>query len=197
VFERLDLTRDLHFYTKTSIDTLDYSGETINEGSKLVIAAYGDKIRNLKTELPNCLTKYDVIKNPLMVMAGVVALSINAFTNYTNAKTEIQQLAAWVLENKTEFEGIVQLVIYDDFIFTPNSKNLNDYVWITYTRSNPSHDIYGVDEVYENKHWGCKGPMIIDARKKPHHAPELKILPETQKSIERFFAKGASLEKWS
>jgi 4-hydroxy-3-polyprenylbenzoate decarboxylase len=197
VFERLDLTRDLHFYTKTSIDTLDYSGETINEGSKLVIAAYGNKIRELKTELPICVAKNNVIKNPLIAMPGVIALSINAFTNYVNAKVEIQQLAAWVKENGKEFEGIVQLVIYDDFTFTNNAKNLNDYVWITYTRSNPSHDVYGVDEVYENKHWGCKGPMIIDARKKPHHAPELKILPETQNSIERFFIKGASLEKWA
>src|SRR6185312_8544738 len=49
VFERVDLIRDLHFYTKTTIDTLDYSGSSINEGSKLVVAAYGEKIRELKT----------------------------------------------------------------------------------------------------------------------------------------------------
>ena len=51
VFERIDLTRDLHFQTKTTIDTLDYSGDGINEGSKLVIAAYGDKKRDLSTEI--------------------------------------------------------------------------------------------------------------------------------------------------
>ena len=96
-----------------------------------------------------------------------------------------------------QFEGIVQIVIYDDFKFTENPQNLNDYLWVTYTRSNPSHDVYGVNEITENKHWGCKGPMIIDARKKPHHAPELKISAETEKGIERFFKKGASLEKWA
>ncbi|GIR12878.1 MAG: hypothetical protein CM15mP23_14530 [Cryomorphaceae bacterium] len=37
----------MHFYTKTSIDTLDYSGEGLNTGSKLVIAAAGESIRTL------------------------------------------------------------------------------------------------------------------------------------------------------
>lgn len=57
--------------------------------------------------------------------------------------------------------------------------------WITYTRSNPSADVYGVNESTENKHWGCTGPMIIDARKKPHHAPELKMEAAVEERIAR------------
>ena len=38
---RVDWRRDLHFQTRTTIDTLDYSGSGLNEGSKLVIAAAG------------------------------------------------------------------------------------------------------------------------------------------------------------
>lgn len=197
VFERIDLTRDLHFQTKTTIDTLDYSGDGINEGSKLIVAAYGDKKRELSNELPKSISSADFISNAVVLMEGVVGLELNKFSNYENAKKEIQKLSSFIGENKNEFAGIVQLVIYDEFTFTANPKNLNDYVWVTYTRSNPSHDIYGVEELTENKHWGCKGPMIIDARKKPHHAPELKILPETEKSIERFFKKGGVLEKWA
>ncbi len=197
VFERIDLTRDLHFQTKTTIDTLDYSGDGINEGSKLIIAAYGDKKRDLSNELPKIISSANFISNAILLMEGVIGLELNKFSNYENAKKEIQQLTSFISQNKNEFEGIAQIVIYDDFKFSANPKNLNDYVWVTYTRSNPSHDIYGVDEFMENKHWGCKGPMIIDARKKTHHAPELKILPETEKSIERFFKKGASLEKWA
>ncbi len=197
VFERIDLTRDLHFQTKTTIDTLDYSGDGINEGSKLIVAAYGDKKRELSSEIPKAISSADFISNAAVLMEGVIGLELNKFSNYENAKKEIQKLSSYVSENKNEFAGIVQLVIYDDFKFTVNPKNLNDYVWVTYTRSNPSHDIYGVEELTENKHWGCKGPMIIDARKKPHHAPELKILPETEKSVERFFKKGGVLEKWA
>ncbi|WP_317898893.1 UbiD family decarboxylase [Aurantibacillus circumpalustris] len=197
VFERIDLNRDLHFHTKTTIDTLDYSGDEINEGSKLVLAAYGDKIRDLSMALPNVLAECDFISHPFFLMEGVIAVTLNSYTNSKNAKEEIKILSLWIEERIDHFKGIVQIVIYNDFEFTSSTKNLNDYLWVTYTRSNPSNDIYGVFEFIENKHWGCRGPMIIDARKKPHHAPELKVAKETEEKIARFFEKGGVLEKWA
>jgi 4-hydroxy-3-polyprenylbenzoate decarboxylase len=50
--DEFDWRRDLHFQTRTTIDTLDYSGEGLNKGSKVVIAAAGPKRRTLITELP-------------------------------------------------------------------------------------------------------------------------------------------------
>lgn len=38
VIERMDFKRDVHFYTNTTIDTLDYSGTGLNSGSKVVLA---------------------------------------------------------------------------------------------------------------------------------------------------------------
>lgn len=187
VFERIDLSRDLHFYTKTSIDTLDYSGNDLNQGSKLVMAAYGQQKRELSLIIPDELNTCEFISKPALMMDGVIAIMLTPFTNYSNAKLEIKKLSDWIEKRKEKFKGIVQIIIYDDFVFKPASDNLNDYVWITYTRSNPSYDIYGVGEKTENKHWSCEGPMIIDARKKPHHAPELKLSAQTEKSIERFF----------
>jgi len=195
VFERIDLSRDLHFYTKTTIDTLDYSGSNINEGSKLVLAAYGPELRTLRAELPAVISECPLVSHAVMLMEGVMAVELKTFTDYTAARREIKELSDWIAARQEQFEGLVQIVIYDDFKF--NTSTINDYVWVTYTRSNPSHDVYGVDECTENKHWGCKGAMIIDARKKPHHAPELKIDAATEKSIARFFQKGASLEKWA
>ena len=49
---RADWKRDLHFQTQTTIDTLDYSGTGINEGSKVVIAAAGPRRRDLALRLP-------------------------------------------------------------------------------------------------------------------------------------------------
>ena len=187
VFERIDLSRDLHFYTKTSIDTLDYSGNDLNQGSKLVMAAYGKQKRELSLIIPDEFNTCEFISNPALMMDGVIAIMLTPFTNYSNAKLEIKKLSDWIEKRKEKFNGIVQIIIYDDFVFKPASDNLNDYVWITYTRSNPSYDIYGVGEKTENKHWSCEGPMIIDARKKSHHAPELKLSAQTEKSIERFF----------
>lgn len=194
VFERIDFKRDFHFQTKTTIDTLDYSGEGINTGSKLIIAACGEKIRELSKTIPDVILKNNLIVKPKILLPGVIAFQFSKFTNYENAKIEIENLTKILALKIEELKGIVQLIIYDDFEF---SESINDYLWITYTRSNPSHDIYGVNEFITHKHWGCIGPMIIDARKKPHHAPELKLLPETEKAIERFFCKGAILEKWA
>jgi len=163
IFERIDFSRDLHYYTKTSIDTLDYSGEGLNEGSKLVLAAYGDKKRDLCTELP------DVLKEGRLIFPGVVMLVFPPFENYETANVEIEKFAQTCKGLKT----VAQIVLLDEFSFGVDI--LRDYLWITYTRSNPSHDVYGVDSFYENKHWGCTGPLIFDARKKPHHAPELRM----------------------
>lgn len=194
VFERIDFKRDFHFQTKTTIDTLDYSGEGINTGSKLIIAAYGNKIRELSNTIPEIILKNNLFIKPKVLLPGVIAFQFSKFTSYENAKIEIENLTNILAKETSQLKGIVQLIIYDDFEF---SDSINDYLWITYTRSNPSHDIYGVNEFINHKHWGCDGPMLIDARKKPHHAPELKLLPETEKAIERFFAKGAILEKWA
>lgn len=190
VFERIDLSRDLHFQTKTTMDTLDYSGNSINEGSKLIVAAFGNKKRDLVNVVPAEILNCGLVSKVVLLMSGVIAVQLKPFTNYENAKTEIKDLADWLAINISDLNSMVQIIIYDDFEFNVSSKSINDYVWITYTRSNPANDIYGVNEFTENKHWGCRGPMIIDARKKPHHAPELKVLAETEKSIERFFKKG-------
>lgn len=186
IFERLDLTRDLHFYTRTTIDTLDYSGDSLNEGSKLVTAAFGEKLRELSVSLPSCFLNQSQIKKALMLMEGVVGIEIGEFSSYDSAKAELLQLSTFLSGCKTELDGIVQIVIYNDFLFKEMDGNLNDYLWVTYTRSNPSHDIYGVEEFISNKHWGCSGPMIIDARKKPHHAPELKMDEAVLKRIQKF-----------
>jgi 4-hydroxy-3-polyprenylbenzoate decarboxylase len=199
VLERIQLHRDVHFYTKTTIDTLDYSGENINQGSKVVFAAYGQPIRKLATASSSSLNEIRGYTLAKMVMPGVVAIGGEAYQNQAHAKEEIQalckHLSLLLKENKTFSkeldEEIVLIVLCDDPLFL--SANLNNFLWTTFTRSNPSNDIYGVDEFYENKHWGCHGPLIIDARSKPHHAPAVEKDPETEKKINRLFEKGGSL----
>ena len=194
--ERIDLSRDLHFHTKTTIDTLDYSGDGINEGSKLVLAAYGKPLRSLATDVPTGFELPANCKDVKLIFPGVLALSFSAFENYKQANTQIEVLCSELEKQLPILGGIVQFVLHDNFQFASGDQGLKDYVWVTYTRSNPSHDIYGIRSSYKNKHWGCEGAMVIDARKKPHHAPELKMTDAVVKSIERFFAPGASLAKW-
>ena len=189
ILERIDLTRDLHFHTKTTIDTLDYSGTDINSGSKVVIAAAGDKKRDLWAELPTSFSLPRPFDNCKMVMPGVLA--VDAPKYFSPEETELQ---ISILNSSLGFKNLNSLpliILCDDAGFT--AETINNFVWVSFTRSNPSHDIHGVNAFTQNKHWGCKGPMIIDARIKPHHAPLLVKDPEIEKKVNELGKEGRSL----
>jgi len=192
VLERINLQRDVHFYTNTTIDTLDYSGTGLNTGSKVVFAAYGEPIRELATEIPSVLNEITHFENPRLVMPGVIAIKTKPFTNYQTVKEEMKMLNYQLHDSTDELKGIAMLVVCDDADFV--SANLRNYLWVTYTRCNPSHDIHGIKESVINKHWGCEGPLVIDARIKPHHAPPVEKDPAVEKRVDRLFAKGGSLQ---
>jgi len=191
VFERMDLTRDIHFHTKTTIDTLDYSGTGLNTGSKVVFAAFGDKKRELSKEVPSAFKDLQQFENPQLAMPGVIALQTKPFTTYEAAQQEMKVFNDQIIDRKGNLEGVVQVIICDDSSFIVD--RLNNYLWATYTRCNPSHDIYGIDSFITFKHWGCNGPMVIDARMKPHNAPPVEKVPEIERRVDRLFDKGGSL----
>jgi 4-hydroxy-3-polyprenylbenzoate decarboxylase len=189
LLERINLTRDVHFYTNTTMDTLDYSGTGINSGSKVVFAAYGDKIRELSNQVPAVLNALQGFGDAHLAMPGVVCISAPAYTNAADAASQMNALDAQLSD--ASLKGVAIIVVCDDANFTAAS--LNNYLWVTYTRSNPSHDIYGIGSFTQNKHWGCTGPLVIDARIKPHHAPVLLKDETIEKRVDRLFEKGGSL----
>ena len=189
--ERINLSRDVHFYTNTTIDTLDYSGTGLNSGSKVVLAAYGEKIRELITIVPDCLNNLDGFKNARIVLPGVIALQANQFGDYITAINEMQLLDEQCSIINDQLSGIAMIVIADDATFV--SDTLNNFLWVTFTRCNPSHDMYGIKNFTSNKHWGCNGPLVFDARIKPHHAPPVEKDAATEKKIDHIFEKGGSL----
>ncbi len=191
LLERIDFNRDLHFYTNTTIDTLDYSGTGLNSGSKVVLAAYGEQKRVLQNEAPSLFNDLNEFVNPQLPMPGVICLSAKSFKDYFTAKEEMKLLNFQLIEKLDLFKGIALIVVCDDSAFT--AATMNNYLWVTYTRCNPSHDIYGIDVHVDNKHWGCKGPLVIDARIKPHHAPPVEKDPIVEQKINRLFEKGGSL----
>ena len=74
LLERADWRTDLHFQTCTTIDTLDYSGSGLNQGSKLVIAAAGARRRTLPHELPPELRLPEGFREPRICLPGVLAV---------------------------------------------------------------------------------------------------------------------------
>lgn len=182
ILSRIDLTRDLHFYTQTTIDTLDYSGEGLNSGSKVVVAAAGEQKRVLSANLPVEFDLPAVFADYHMVMPGVLAVKTPAYTTADETAALVEQMNLHLKDRSPE--GLILIVLCDDAAFT--AENINNFVWVTFTRSNPAADTYGIGAFTKDKHWGCSGPLIIDARKKPHHAPELIKDPEVESRIDRF-----------
>jgi 4-hydroxy-3-polyprenylbenzoate decarboxylase len=159
LFSRVDWSRDLHFQTKTTMDTLDYSSTgAINEGSKVVCAAVGEKRRELCKDI-STLSLDDGLK-PHLVMPGVLVVESE---DVESVKSKLEPL---------KLEGIALITLVDDSTFV--AADIDNWLWTTFTRSNPAEDIFGLEEKIHNKHWSCRIP-IIDARVKPHHAPAMKM----------------------
>ena len=179
ILSRINLSNDLHFHTNTTIDTLDYSGEDLNAGSKIVLAAYGNPIRTLATDIPVALQNLSADAH--LVMPGVIALNASKI-NSTGLQEKLKGQGAALLEQL----GIVMLVLTEDPAWMASL--LNNFLWAGFTRTNPSHDIDGVDAFTKNKHWGCKGPLILDATIKKHHAPPVLKDAEIEKRVDAILA---------
>ncbi|HEX4142494.1 MAG TPA: UbiD family decarboxylase [Pirellulales bacterium] len=190
VLARVDWRRDLHFQTCWTIDTLDYSGSGLNEGSKLVIAAAGPDRRDLPTELGG-LTLPDPLAAPRLCLPGVLAVEGPAFAG--DAARGDERLGAVVagLDVEHPLNRFPLVVVVDDSEFA--ARSLNNFLWTTFTRSNPAADVHGVGSFVEAKHWGCRGSLVIDARAKPHHAPMLAEDPAIERRVEALAAPGGPL----
>lgn len=180
LLERVDWRRDLHFETSTTIDTLDYSGTGLNEGSKVVIAAAGPAIRSLPTQISCGWRLPDGMSDPRVCLPGVLAIRSTTNASLLTSLLDEHPLNQWPL-----------IVLCDDSEFAAAS--LNNFLWVTFTRSNPATDIDGIGAITEHKHWGCRGSLIIDARRKPHHAPPLIEDPAITKRVDQLAAPGGPL----
>jgi len=181
LLSRVDFRRDLHFQTRTTIDTLDYSGTGLNSGSKLVVAAAGRARRELSSNPPPNLG--------LIALPGVLVMKAPKFPGYVRVAAEMEELSRRLA--LLDLTGFPLVVLADDPEFASGS--LRDFLWVTFTRSNPSHDVHGVSSFIEHKHWSCEGSLVIDARLKPHHAPPLLEDPEVTKRVDALASKGRSL----
>ena len=175
----MDWRRDIHFQTQTTIDTLDYSSGKMNEGSKAVIAAVGPPRRALDSSPPPTLRPpepFGAVRTP---MPGVLA--ITGPPHLGDSDSRLRELCDW-LGRQPPLEGWPLAVLVDDADFT--SRSIPNFLWVVFTRSDPATDIGGVRESVQSKHWGCEPPLIIDARLKPHHAPELELDPEVAARVD-------------
>jgi 4-hydroxy-3-polyprenylbenzoate decarboxylase len=204
---RADWRRDCHFHTETTIDTLDYSGSGFNSGSKLVVAARGPATRDLPTELPAGITLPPGFANPRICLPGVVAVEGPRIEPRPRLEAP-SDAAIWASAGEAGWGGDVErfchgigpdhplrrfplVVVVDDASFT--AATLENFLWTTFTRSNPAADVHGVEAEIRHKHWGCRGPLVIDARLKPHHAPPVEEDPAVSAAVDELCRAGGPL----
>ncbi|WP_077022964.1 UbiD family decarboxylase [Fuerstiella marisgermanici] len=191
MLERIDLTRDLHFQTRTTIDTLDYTGTGLNEGSKLIVAAAGERIRSLPTEVPSDLTLPPGFSSPCVCLPGVLAITAPKWSTASPGSDPIPQQFCDALSVEAVINRFPLVVLVDDAEFC--ARSFGNFLWVTFTRSNPAADVYGIGAFTEQKHWGFRGSLVIDARLKSHMAPPLECDPKVTEKVDRLFSKSGAL----
>jgi 4-hydroxy-3-polyprenylbenzoate decarboxylase len=191
VLERADWRRDLHFQTATTIDTLDYSGSGLNEGSKVVIAAAGPVRTPLAGEKPAGLEFPAGFGGASVCLPGILAIQAPPSGQGRGECDPLIDDFCRFYGERDCFAGFPLIVICDDAHFTAAS--LNNFLWVTFTRSNPATDIYGIRAESRGRHWGCRGALVIDARIKPFHAPVLEDDPAVERRVDELGAKGGPL----
>jgi len=193
VLERVDWRRDLHFQTRTTIDTLDYSGSGLNEGSKVVIAAAGAALRTLPVAIDSRVTVPAELgfNHPRVFLPGILIVEGPAYQPGANGADRVVDRFCAAYRRNAAINAFPLVVVVDRGDFA--SRSLENFLWTTFTRSNPASDIYGIESFIMEKHWGCFGSLVIDARSKPHHAPPLAEDPEITRRVDALAARGGPL----
>ncbi len=191
ILRRIDWGRDLHFQTHTTIDTLDYTGGTLNQGSKVVMAAVGEAKRDLPSSIPSELNLPDGFRNPQVCLPGILAIEGPQHSPGEDGyDPRVEHFTARFSANDP-INNFPLILIVDDSEFT--KRTLNNMLWVVFTRSNPATDIHGIDSFVHHKHWGCNGSLVIDARLKTYQPAPLVEDSEITERVNQLAKSGGPL----
>ncbi|MCB0310421.1 MAG: UbiD family decarboxylase, partial [Bdellovibrionales bacterium] len=169
VLARADFRSDLYIFGHLSMDTLDYTGPTVNLGSKGVLLGVGDALRDLPREFtgdpPPGVKNVQVFCGGCLVVDGP---SYNSSADFGTLLAQIESLATWPL-----------VVLVDDVSATCLSTE--SFLWTTFTRFEPAADIKSQQQRVEKNHVMHYRPIVIDARMKPWYPDEVTCYPDVAK----------------
>lgn len=195
LLQRVDWRRDLHFITQTTIDTLDYSGSGLNQGSKLIVACGRQPMRQLSTLITGDLRLPTAWNKPELPLPGVLVVAAPPHQGDVSIADLHRDCDQFFEDRQCTVLGTFPLIVLvDDSSFAASS--LENLLWVSFTRSNPATDVYGFQATTLHKHFGCSGSLVIDARSKPHHAEGLIEDSEVTKRVDARAAKGGPLARF-
>lgn len=171
ILARVDWRSDLHIFSRTAFDTLDYASGKINHGSKAILLGTGEAKRELTREfrgdLPQGISAAEPFCSGCLVVEG-------------DAYQDRDDLAQRVAESG-KFDDWQLVVIHDRVEYSRSSEK---FLWSTWTRFDPASDIYAKNVETKNNHIGYTAPVVIDARMKPWYPKEVEAHEDTVKLVD-------------
>lgn len=175
ILERMQPETDLYLFSNLSMDTLDYNGPRVNEGSKGVLLGLGEPRRTLPqtfapaVPLPNDVTEVEVFCPGCLVIGA---------RRHAEDPAAGQRLAA-----HPAFADWPLIVLSDEPRRAAASEM--NFLWMTFTRFDPAADIHSGSQTIVANHVSHHGPLLIDARLKTGFPEELFCDAATSKLVDR------------
>jgi 3-polyprenyl-4-hydroxybenzoate decarboxylase len=177
VLRRCDFRTDLYVLGNLSMDSLDYAGPRINEGSKGILLGIGEPIRELPAALhvpppPGC-------RDAKVFCPGCLVLEAPRFpagTTPGQPASDVAQILSY-----PGLTGWPLVVLTDDAARA--TRSVFNFLWSTFTRFEPAADLHGRKVELVRSHPCFTPPVALDARMKPWYPEELFCDAETAAKV--------------
>jgi UbiD family decarboxylase len=173
VLARTNPQTDLYVFSNLSMDTLDYTGPVVNEGSKGVWLGLGDPVRELPRVFAPPAAPPSDVRDVRVFCGGCLVVGARPFAEDPQAAARIAAHPA--------FAGWPLVVVSDE----PERAVRSDmnFLWTTFTRFEPAADIHAAAQRVVRHHLAYEPPIVIDARMKPWYPKEVSCDPRTAATV--------------
>ena len=157
------------------MDTLDYTGPAVNEGSKGVWLGLGDPVRELPRQfsaatLPSGVTDVRVFCGGCLVVGGPAYRRRAGRRRAARGRRRVRATGrSWSLTDEPARAAASAM----------------NFLWTTFTRFEPAADIHAAERRIVRNHIAYRGPIVIDARLKPGFPKELTCRDDIAQRVTR------------
>lgn len=171
ILARVDWQRDLHIFSQTAFDTLDYASGQINHGSKAILMGLGDAKRELQREFRGPLPNGVKAAEPFC--AGCLVIEGKGYDDDPHLADRIAKSG--------NFDEWQIVVLHDKIEY---ARSTNKFLWATWTRFDPASHIFAKLITTKNNSIGYTSPIVIDARMKPWYPKEVEPREDIVKLVD-------------
>jgi 3-polyprenyl-4-hydroxybenzoate decarboxylase len=164
---------DLFVFANLSMDTLDYTGPRVNEGSKGVWLGLGDPVRDLPRTFqgtpPQDVRDVRVFCPGCLIVGGPRRAADHEAASRFAAAEAFRDWPLVVLTDEPERAA----------------RSPMNFLWTTFTRFEPAADIHAASTTVVRNHVSFRAPIVIDARLKEGFPAELTCSPDVAATVTR------------